>query len=83
MSPHRAITRWLDIREPSWNSGRDWPLDDKGFREKENTEIHRPRRHLISYLIKLSNFLYTFHKVMVTTKGKCDTEGCKGLAGVD
>jgi len=44
----------------------------KDFEKKEAmlefTEIHRPRRHPISYLIKLSTFLYTFHKVMATTK---------------
>ena len=62
---------------------RDWPLDDKGFREKgghvmiEFTEIHRPRRHLISYLIKLSNFLYTSHKVMAATKANVILQDAK------
>ena len=34
MSLHHAITNRPNIREPSWNSGLDWPLDDKGFWEK-------------------------------------------------
>ena len=36
--------------------------------EKKEAMLEFTEIHPISYLIKLSTFLYTFHKVMATTK---------------